>query len=620
MKKLMAVVLPLLILVVSCAAPVPTPAPAPVPAPVPTPVPVPSPAPAPAPIPTPVPTPAPAPAPAPPPIVYPEAKGIFIEGTSGGEAETLNWILAADAASFSYAGQTFDSLATYDNDWNVVLRHLAKPVEVSGDGLIYTMTIRDDLKWSDGSMVTAEDYVYTLKNLMFSDWLNYTYQTDWQETVNDETVFVEVELVDETTFTIKRQTIDPEFADNAIYGLTPYPRYIAVKYEGDVKAFTEAEEFNNLTYTGNLGPYRFKEWIRNDKFILERNPDYYLGQESGAPYFEEYVTKILGTSAAVHAALEAGDITYAGIEPEQVAKFKGMEGINVYTVPTRGYDLVVYNLRNNGWEGLKDKKVRQALSMSINKQTLIDSIRRGFADPAFSFIPKPSPWYTDEGVPRFGLGPLYDKEKAKEMLYEAGYGIKEADGAIVVQDKDGEPIQLTMITTSGGEIGEDIAFLVKQELADIGIEVNIELVPWPTILRQYMMNKVPDTDEEPGYNNGPEAVSEDSWDMIGMAFMTHPIAPSGSRVFFITDGGLNFWGYSNPRVDELFIDVLSREALDEEVRKEMYGELSQIIADDQSVIFLSFPRSNSGFQENVEGIDVGMRLGWNYHEWYFTEP
>ena len=549
-----------------------------------------------------------------------QVRGNFIEGTSAGDAETLNWILAADAASFAYAGFALESLATYDNDWNVVLRHLAKPVEVSEDGLVHTITIRDDLRWSDGTKVTAEDYVYTLKNLMFSDWLNYTYKTDWQETVNDETVFIEPEVVDETTFVIRRQTVDPEFVDNAIYSLTPYPKHITIKYEGDIKAFTEAEEFNNLTYTGNLGPYKFKEWIRNDKYVMERNPGFFLGQDTGAPYFDQYITKLLGTPAAIHAALEAGDITYAGIDPEQVAKFKLMETIKVYTVPTSGYQLINYNLRNNGWEGLKDKKVRQALSMSIDKKTVIDSILLGFGDPAFSFIPKPSPWYTEAGVAKFGYGPLYDKERARQVLYETGYGIRKPDGTITVQDKDGKPIKFTLATNSGNKLREDIAFLVKQELADIGIEVDIKLVPWATLLRQYMMNKVPGTDQEPRYNNGPDAVSEQSWDLMVMGFNTHPIAPSGSRVFFITDGGLNYWGYSNPKVDELFQRVRSREALDEEVRKKMYIEISQIIAEDQPAAFLSFPRGNHSFQANVEGIDPGMRLGWNYHEWYFAEP
>lgn len=550
----------------------------------------------------------------------PEVKGSFIEGTSGGDAETLNWILAADASSFSYAGQTLDSLATYDNQWNVVLRLLAKPVEVSDDGLTYTMTIRDDLRWSDGTKVTAEDYVYTLKNLMFSDWLNYPYKTDYQEVVNGETVFVDVEVMDETTFVIRRQTVDPEFADNAIYSLTPYPKHIAIKYEGDVKAFTEAEEFNNLTYTGNLGPYQYKEWIRNDKYVVARNPDFYLGQDDGSPYFEQYETKILGTSAAVHAALEAGDITFAGIEPEQVAKFKNMESIKVYTVPTRSYDVIVYNQRNNGWEGLKNKSVRQALTMSVNKQAVIDSIRLGFGDPAFSFIPKPSPWYTEEGVTKYGFGPLYDKVKAKQKLYEAGYGTKKADGTIAVQNEDGSPVKLTLVTTPGSKVAEDLAFLVKQELGDIGIEVEVKLVPWATLLRQYVMNKVPGTDQEPRYNNGPEAISEHPWDMIIMVFSTHPIAPSGSRVFFTTEGGLNYWGYSNPEVDELFQKATTKEALDEEARKNIYARISQLIAEDQPAHFLTFPRSNSGFQANVEGIDPGMRMGWNYHKWYFAKP
>jgi len=549
----------------------------------------------------------------------PQVKGNFIEGVSTGDAETLNWLLAADSASFSYIEFTIDSLATYDNDWNVVFRHLAKPVKVSEDGLTYTITIRDDLKWSDGIKVTAEDYVYTLKNLMFSDWLNYAYQTDWQEEVNGEMVFVEPEVIDETTFVIRRQTVDPEFVDNAIYSLTPYPKHIAMKYEGDAKAFTEAEEFNNLTYTGNLGPYKFKEWVRNDKYVVERNPDYYLGQDTGAPYFEQYITKLLGTPAAVHAALEAGDITYAGIEPEHVAKFKEMERIKVYTVPTSSYHLISYNLRKNGWEGLKDKKVRQALTMSIDKKTVIDSILLGFGDPAFSFIPKPSPWYTEEGVPKYGYGSLYDKEKAKETLYKAGYGIRNSDGTIAVQDKDGNPIKLTVATNSGNKLREDIAFMVKQELMDIGIEVDIRLIPWATLLRQYMMNKVPGTDQEARYNNGPDAVSEETWDMIVIGFSTHPIAPSGSQKFFSTDGGLNFWGYSNPTVDELFQKVRSKEALDREMRKKLYTEISQIIAEDQPAAFLFFPRTNHGFQANVEGIDLGMRLGWNRHEWYFSE-
>ncbi len=546
------------------------------------------------------------------------ARGIFIEGDTGGDAETLNWILAADATSFSYVGHTLDSLATYDNKFNIQLRCLAKDVEVSPDGLVYTVTIRDDLKWSDGSPVTAEDYAYTLKNLMFSDWLNYTYRSDWQEEVNGKTVFVTPEVVNATTFTITRQTVDPEFV-YTIYDLMPYPKYIAAKYEGDVKAFTQDEEFNNLTYSGNMGPYRFKEWNRNDRFVVERNPEYYLGKDVEAPYFDQYIIKLFGTSATRQAALEAGDITYTGIEPEQANKFRNLPNVKVYTVPTRGYWLLAYNQRANGWEGLKDKTVRQALSMAVSKQMISQVILLGFADPAFSFIPATSPWYAEEGLVKYGIKPLYDKKKAAELLYEKGYGIKKDDGSIKVTNKDGAPLHLVLVVSTGSKPAEDTAFLVRKELVELGIEVEVKLRPWETLLRQYVMNKVPKTDQEPRYNNGPEAVSQESWDLILMGFSTDLLQPSGSSIFFITQGGLNYMGYSNPDVDALFKRAKSKEALNKEVRRQIYAELSQLFSEEQPVDFLVFNRANLGFQKNVMGIEPGINMGYNYHLWYF-EP
>jgi peptide/nickel transport system substrate-binding protein len=545
-------------------------------------------------------------------------QGDFIDGQSGGDAETLNWILAADASSFSYAGHTVDSLATYDNQLNIQLRCLAKDIEVSPDGLVYTVTIRNDLKWSNGSPVTAEDYVYTLKNLMFSDWLNYTYKSYWQEEVDGKTVLVTPQVVNDTTFTITRQTVYPEFVYR-IYDLIPYPKYIAVNYEGNVEAFTQAPEFNNLTYTGNLGPYRFKEWVRNDRFVVEKNPDYYLGKDIGAPYFGQYIIKLFGTSATRQAALEAGDITESGIEPAEVNRFRSLPDIKVYTIPTTGYTLLAYNQRANGWEGLKDKTVRQALSMAISKETICQAILLGFAEPAYSFIPATSPWYTDEGVAKYGVAPLYDKQKAAELLYQAGYGIKENNDTIKVTNKDGTPLRLILAVNTGSKPAQDMAFSIRKDLLQLGIETQINLVPWATLLRQYVMNAVPGSKQEPGNNNGPEAVSQESWDFILMGFGTDLLAPSGSSVFFTTKGGLNFFGYSNPEVDEIFNRARSKEALDKTARQQIYAEMSRVLSEEQPVDFLIFYRANVGFQKNVMGIEPGVNMGYNYYMWYF-EP
>lgn len=552
-----------------------------------------------------------------PPTTRPQVKGTYISGTSAGDAETLNWILAADSASFGYVGQTMDSLATYDNQFKIQLRHLAQPIQISDDGLVYTITIRDDLKWSGGQKVTAEDYVYTLKNLMFSDWLNFTYKSDWQEEVDGKTVFVEPKVVNDTTLTITRKTVAPEFADNALYSLTPYPKHIAQKYEGNIKAFTEAEEFNKLTYTGNLGTSKFEEWVRNDKFVVTRNPEFYLGQKDGSPYFEKTIIKLFGSPAARMAALEAGDIISTGIDPPQVAKFKKLPNVVVHTTPTTGYLMLAFNLRANGWEGLKNKSVRQALGLSVSKDTLIQSILLGFGDPAFSFIPRPSPWYTEQGVAKYGIDPLYDKAKAKEILVQAGYGAKKTDGSIEVKSKDGKSLKLVITTNSGNKERESVAFLVKQELSDLGIEVELKLVPWPTLLGKYLRNKVPGSTQELQFNNGIKAVSEEPWDLMVLGFSTNPVAPSGQEVFFTTDGGLNFLGYSNPQVDALFKRAKSAEAIKPESRKAIYAELSQIMSEEMPVDFLAFQAANSGFQKNVKGIEPGINMGWNGHLWFF---
>lgn len=544
------------------------------------------------------------------------AEGIFIEGSYGGDAETLNLLLASDGTSFSYIGHTLDSLANYNNKLELHLLCLAKDIEVSPDGLTYTVTIRDDLKWSNGSSVTAEDYVYTLKNLMFSDWLNYPYKEGWQEKVGAEVILVKPEVIDNTTFVIKRQTVDPEFV-YTIYDLVPYPKYIATKYEGDVEAFTRAPEFNELSYTGNLGPYKFKEWIRNDRYVVERNPEYYLGKDIGAPYFQQYAVKQFGTSATMLAALEAGDISLAGIEPEKVSRFKEMEQVSVYTIPSGGYTLLAYNQRKNSWEGMRDTAVRQAISMAISKDKICEKIYLGFAEPAFSFIPVVSPWYDAESVVEYGVGSLYDKQKAVEQFAQAGYTKKDAAGNLSIANKDGTPVKLILVTTTGGGLAEDIAYLVKQELHEIGIEVELKLVPWENILRQYMMNKVPGSDQQPRDNNGPDAVSEEPWDMILMAFGTDVMAPSGSSVFFTSDGGLNFIGYYNTEIDKLFERVRSREALDKESRAKVYAEISRTLSQEQPVDFLVFRRSNIGFQSNVKGVEPGISLGYNYYLWYF---
>jgi peptide/nickel transport system substrate-binding protein len=541
-----------------------------------------------------------------------QVKGSYISGTSAGDAETLNWALAVDNASFGYVGLAMDGLVTYNNNLEMELRWLAEPIEVAEDGLTYTLILRDDLYWSDGNPLTSGDFVYTFKNILFSDWAPFNYKDSYIETVAGEPRFVDVVAKDKHSFEFIRETVEPEFLFQAT-DFWVYPKHIVQKYEGEVDAFTQAEELNSLSYTGNLGPYQVVDWIRNDKFVLERNPDYYLGEVTGAPFFDEYVVKIFGTPAARHAALEAGDITAAGIDPLQVKKFKELESIIVHTTPTSGYSALFWNLRNNGWEGFKNRTVREAFALAIGKEQIIQSIYLGFADPAFSFIPRPSPWFVEEGLKRYGVGDLYNKQDAIIRLEAEGY--RQEDGVLL--DLNGEPLKLNIITNSGNKVRESIAFLVKQELSDLGVEIKLYLIPWPTMLNQYLRNKVPGSDLPAGFNNGAEAKGEKPWDLLIMGFGTDVKAPSGSSVFFTSEGGLNLMGYSNPEVDELFNRANSKEALESVSRRDIYGRLAALLSEDLPIDFLTYPQANTGFQSNVKGIEPGISMGYNNHLWYF---
>jgi ABC-type transport system substrate-binding protein len=105
--------------------------------------------------------------------------------------------------------------------------------------------------------------------------------------------------------------------------------------------------------------------------------------------------------------------------------------------------------------------------------------------------------------------------------------------------------------------------------------------------------------------------------MILMAFGTDVMAPSGSSVFFTSDGGLNFIGYYNQAIDNLFARVKSVEAIDKEARAEIYASISRTLSEEQPVDFLVFRRSNIGFQSNIRGIEPGISMGYNYYLWHF---
>jgi len=543
-------------------------------------------------------------------------KGTFVESQLGESAQTLNWIIATDGgASRRYASFMVEPLAVFDNQYRLQPRCIRKALEVSPDGLTYTVTIRDDLKWSDGTSVSADDYVYTINNIMLADWLECADKSRWQEEVGGNLVGVKAEAVSGTVFRIIRKTTDPNF-EYAVYDLMPYPRNIARHYENMPDEFIASPEFNNMSYCGNLGPYRPIAWTTAEGLVMERNPLYYLGKDNGAPYFEQYVINQPGLQENINEGLNKGLISYAFIEPQDANAFRGNPNLKVATIPSGQFLMLAYNQRDNGWIGLKDPRVRQAISMAIDKPAFINDIFGGYAEPAYGIIPSYSPWYNDNAVRKFGMSSAADTQKAIDMIKSAGYEMQDIDGKQRFVDKDGKPIKLILPVAIDSEVQKSAAYIIGQNLNSIGFEVDPRYQVQEFVAREIYMNKVPGVDRDPQFNSGPGAVSRQPWDLVLLSSFGDAKTINRSEIFFSSKGRLNIFGFFDDSVDALYKKASSAEAVDPANRQKIYDELSQTISDAQPVDFLVYYKDNFAYAGNIKGIEPGVNMLYNYQFWY----
>jgi len=543
-------------------------------------------------------------------------KGTFIESQLGESAQTLNWIIATDGgASKRYASFMVEPLAVFDNQYKLQPRCIAKAVDVTPDGLVYTVTIRDDLKWTDGTSVKADDYVYTINNIMLADWLECADKYRWQETVNGNVVPVTAEAVSGTVFKVVRRTADPNF-EYAVYDLMPYPRDIARNYENKTDEFISSPDLNNMSYCGNMGPYRPTGWTAIDGLVMARNPNYYLGKDTGAPYFEGYIINQPGLQQTINEDLNAGKTAFAFIEPQDANTFRDNKGLKVVTVPSGQFLMIAYNQRDNGWSGLKDPRVRQALSMAIDKPAVINDIFGGYADPAYSVIPPYSPWYNENAVQKYGMSVTADSQKAIDLIKSAGYEMKDIDGKQRFVDKDGKPIKLVLPVSLDSEVQKAVAYIIGQNLGNIGFEVEPKYQVQDFVAREIYMNKMPGSDRTPNYNSGPGAVSNQPWDLVILSSFGDPLTISRSEIFFSPTGRLNIFGFFNDKVDAIYKKAASSEAIDPVNRQKIYDELSQAISDAQPVDFIVYYKDNYALADKVKGVEPGVNMFYNYQLWY----
>ena len=494
----------------------------------------------------------------------------LIEGSIG-DASNLIPYLAGDSSSGEVTGMVYSSLMKLDKNQNLV-PDLARSWDVSDDQLVITFHLRDDVKWHDGVAWTSRDLEFQYKMMIHPD-VPSAYKEAFMQ-------IDKVEVPDDYTFVVKfKKPFAPALA--RLSGMGGLPRHL-LKMTRPVDLIKSPLARKPV---GN-GPWRFVEWKSQTKIVLESNTDYY----GGRPMISGYITRVIPDTATQFLELKSGGIDMMSLRPLQYLKQTDTkffrENYVKYKYLANGYTYLGYNLKRPMFA---DKRVRQALTLGINKQEIIEGVLLGLGVPATGPY-KPGTWAWKKDVKRYP----YNPEKAKALLADAGWKDTNGDGVI---DKEGKPFEFEIITNQGNNLRSKTAEIIQQRLKKIGITVKIRILEWSSFINNFINKRNFDACIL-GWGLGIDPDQYDMWHS----------SKTGEKEF-------NFISYNNPDVDELL--EKARRTFDKEERKKYYHKFQDILAEEQPYTFLYVSEALPVVSKRVRGIDPGPAgIGYNLPMWW----
>ena len=369
-----------------------------------------------------------------------------------GEPSSLDPNIATDFSIY-VTSQLFDTLYRVEDDGSLKMLG-AESYEVSDDGLIWTFTLNPNAKWSDGQPVTADDWVYSWLRALSPEAASGvgTFLTaikgaaDYTAGTITDTTEVGLRAVDPLTFEVTMAQPSPQFA--AVAGLpylTPVPRHV-VEELGD--QWTEAP---NLV---SNGPYKLEAWDHDQQIVLARNEHY--GSE--APTIERAILTIATGDPCVAQvqAYEADEVDFATCVPSQdIARMRDQYPDEFSLQPLSATIFPLFDNRQEPWN---DVRVRQAFSLAIDRQAIVDVLTEGTSAPAPVLVP--------EGIVGRDLSHALTGtiDDAKQLLADAGY-------------PDGAGFPEFTITASSARGRKELAELIQQMWKDnLGVTGTVEVL------------------------------------------------------------------------------------------------------------------------------------------------
>ncbi len=494
-------------------------------------------------------------------IEQPGATGGQIVWASPDDISTTNPLLMTDQTTANVLSQVFEGLIGVSPIDGRPVPGLADSWDLSADGLVYTFHLNTAAQWQDGVDFTADDVQFSFDAALDPN-LNYANRSLVRSVVKS------YRVVDADTFEV---TALDQFATFLFYGpgqVTIVPKHLWESVPLNRWSFDGGSTGTDLSRVVGTGPFRLTEWKAADRVVLTRNDAYY----DVVPSIDTFEMVVQPTAETYVNALKQGDVDIVEILPAaDTAGFQQDPNFTVDVYSIFALTGLWLNLDGTHQPAFNDVAVRQALMMSLDRQSITDNIYAGFGEPAVGTQPPLSPSYNPSAIsPDYA----FDPEGAKQLLAQAGWVRNDGDDWV---KKDGQELKITLSYGSGDRTVDSLAAYVQEAWKTIGVKVELNVVDGGAFL---------------------ELINNKSFDVVlaAQGFFT-----DGSQGYvFRCDSiatGFNITSYCNQNYDAL--DEQQIREFDPATRDAMQGQLSQMVWTDLPVLPIRFGEARTGYSSTI---------------------